>query len=318
MNRKTLLYFLITLSFFLASLSAASAAEKYPSREIQLVVGVPPGGTSGLVAQFLKESLEKQLGVPVIVEHKSGGGGAVGPNFLAQAKPDGYTLGNMDSSKIIILPAKIPSKIPFKVTDFDPLCKSHSSPGILICKGDAPWKTLQDLVADAKNRPGQLSFGATTNSISHIIMKGVLEAAGMDMLHIPTKGAGQTITRVLGGNLDTGVVAAAPVVGQIKAGTLRGLFLTDPVSPVPNTPTLQELGYPAPIITLHYGIYAPVGLPEDVRTVLVDALQKIHQDPVLKKKMDDLAVFLNYRPPQEFAKELQESYTKLVKYFKAP
>jgi len=318
MNRKNLFYFVIIVSLFGSSLPSALAAEKYPSREIQLYVAVRPGGTTGIVAQFLKESLEDNLGVPVIINYRSGGGGAVGPNILAKAKPDGYTLGNIDSAKMVLLPAKIPEKIPYKLTDFDPLAKSHTSPGILVCKADAPWKTLEDLAADAKKRPGQVTFGATTNSISHNIMKGVLKHAGIKMLHIPTKGAGQTITRVLGGNIEAGMVAAAPVVGQIKAGTLRGLFLTERVSPIPNTPTLKELGYPPPDFTLYFGFYAPLGLPEHVRQVLVEVLQKILQDPQLRKKMDDVAVFLDYVPSEKFTKAVKEDYARLVETFKKP
>ncbi|MFC1814374.1 Bug family tripartite tricarboxylate transporter substrate binding protein [Thermodesulfobacteriota bacterium] len=316
MAKKTLFYFLITFSLFIVSLSSALAAEKYPSREIQLYVAVRPGGTTGIIAQFLKDSLEKNLGVPIIINYRSGGGGAVGPNILAKAKPDGYTLGNIDSAKMVLLPAKMPAKIPYRTTDFDPLAKSHISPGILVCKADAPWKTLEDLVADAKKRPGQIAFGATTNSISHNIMKGILKHAGIDMLHIPTKGAGQTITRVLGGNIAAGMVAAAPVVGQIKAGALRGLFLTERVSPIPNTPTLKELGYPPPDFTLYFGFYAPVGLPKHVREVLVNAIQKTLQDPLLKKKMDDIAVFLDYLPSEDFTKAVREDYARLVKLYK--
>jgi tripartite-type tricarboxylate transporter receptor subunit TctC len=235
--------------------------------------------------------------------------------MLAKAKPDGYTIGCLDSAKYLLLPATIPD-VPFKYSDFDPLCKFFLSPQILFCKGDAPWKTLEDLVADAKKRPGQINYGATTNSISQFIMMGFLESAGIKMLHVPTKAAGETITRILGGNLDIGIVALTPVVGQLKAGELRGLFITTQrMSAFPQIPNLKELGYPI-VINLSYGFFAPLGMPKSVWETLTKALEKTLQDPSLKKKLEEVESVLEYLPSEAFAKEVKDDYERLIKFIK--
>jgi tripartite-type tricarboxylate transporter receptor subunit TctC len=315
MDKKKYFYFLVTFFLFFTFLSNTLAAEKYPSRELQMIIPVPPGGALSIVIQFMKENFEKNLGVPIILNYQAGGGGAIGPNMLAKSKPDGYTIGCLDSAKYLLLPATIPN-IPFKYSDFDPLCKFFLSPQILFCKGDAPWKTLEDLVADAKKRPGQINYGATTNSISQFIMMGFLESAGIKMLHVPTKAAGETITRILGGNLDIGIVALTPLVGQLKAGELRGLFITTQrMSAFPQIPNLKEMGYPI-VINLSYGFFAPLGMPQPVRETLTKALEKTLQDPSLKKKLEEVESVLEYLPPEAFAKEVKEDYERLTKFLK--
>lgn len=317
MKKRNLWYFICTFFFSLAIAPGAPAAEKYPAREIQLVLGTPPGGAMAIAIQLVKDNLEKNLGVPLVLNFKTGGGGATGPTFLAKTKADGYTIGCISSADMLLLPATMPN-VPFRYTDLDPLSKYFSNPNGVFCKGDAPWKTLEALVSDARKRPGQITYGATTNSLSHLLMEGFLKTAGITMLHVPTEAAGQTITRVLGGNLDVGIVALAPLVGQLKAQTLRALFLTTPerVSTFPTIPTLKENGYPPPILSLYMGFYAPLGMPKTVHEVLEKAFEKTFKDPALKKRLEEEALILDYAPADVFAKQLKEDSERIIKFLK--
>ena len=298
-------------------LSNALAAEKFPSREIQLVSANRPGGFVDIAIRFMSDNLSKELGVPVVVSNRAGAGGAVGTTYLIKSKPDGYTIGSISSADVVLLPATVPN-IPFKHSDLDPLCKYASSTSGIFCKADSPWKTLEDLVADGKKRPGQITYGATTHSVSHLQMESFMKAAGFSMMHVPLQAAGETITRVLGGNLDIGISSMAPLVGQLKAGTLRALFIIAPerVSAFPQIPTLKEKGYPNPVLTLYTGFFAPLGLPNPVRETLEKALEKVIKEPTLKKRLDDVSLALEYLPRKAFAKEIEEDTKQITEFAK--
>ena len=307
------------LSFFsvVILLSTALAAEKFPSREIQLVTANPPGGFVDIAVRLMSENLSKELGVPVVVSNRAGAGGAVGTTYLIKSKPDGYTIASISSADVVLLPATVPD-IPFKPTDMDPLCKYASSTSAIFCKADAPWKTLEDLVADGKKRSGQITYGATTHSVSHLQMESFLKEAGFAMMHVPLRAAGETITRVLGGNLDIGISSMAPLVGQLKAGTLRALFIIAPerTSAFPEIPTLKEKKYPNPVLTLYNGFYAPLGVPAPIRETLEKALEKVLKEPGLKKKLEDVSLALEYLPSKAFAKEIENDVKRVSEFVK--
>lgn len=315
MSKRTLSnFFIVSLCIIFSSI--APAAEKYPSKAIQLVMSNAPGGSMTIIIQLLKDTLEKNLGVPIVLNYQTGGSGAAGVAYLVKAKPDGYTIGSYTSREVITLPATVPG-IPYKYSDLDSLCKYASVPSLIFVKGDASWKTVEELVADAKKRPGQITYGATTNSISHMLMEDFLRAAGIKMLHVPTEGAGQTITRILGGNLDVGIVAVAPTVGQLKAGTLRGLFVSpERVAIFPKIPTLKEKGYNDPVLNLYNGFFAPLGMPKPILQTLEKALEKSIKDPAFKNKLEDEALVWEYVGHDAFAKEVQGDYQRVIKNMK--
>jgi tripartite-type tricarboxylate transporter receptor subunit TctC len=257
------------------------------------------------------------MGVPVIVSNRAGAGGAVGTTYLVKAKPDGYTIGCISTKDTVVSPATIPD-LPYKYSDLDPLIKYAEDYTIVFVKGDAPWKTVEDLVADAKKRPGQITYGATTKSVSHFLMEGFLRQAGISMLHIPLKNIGETVTRILGGNLDIGVGSITAPLAQIKAGNLRALFLvsSERAAILPQIPTLREKGYREPIVTLYTGFYAPLGLPKPIRNTLITALEKAVKDPALKKKFDEVGSVLVYSSGDALKKEIEEDYSVVLKIAK--
>lgn len=317
MSRRSV-FFAVTACLSSVVVSAPGwAADTYPSREIQLVSANAPGGFVDIAIRLMSDSLSKELGVPVVVSNRAGAGGAVGTTYLIKAKPDGYTIGSISSADVVLLPATVPN-IAFKHTDLDPLCKYASSTSVVFCKGDAPWKSLEDLVKDGKKRPDQITYGATTHSVSHLQIESLMSSAGFHMMHVPLQAAGQTITRILGGNLDVGIASLAPALGQIRAGALRPLFVIAPErsSALPQVPTLREKGYPDPALTLYTGFFAPKGLPGPVRETLEKALEKVLADPALKKKLEEVSLSLDYLPSKAFAEEIAEDYKRVADFVK--
>lgn len=317
MKKKNLFNFLITLLFFFSLFSMSLAAEKYPTREIQIVTINAPGGTIDLALRLMKDLLAKNLGVPVIVNNKPGAAGATGTNYVVQSKPDGYTIGCIASAHVVILPVTNPT-IPYKYSDLDPICKYAFDTGIAFCKADAPWKTLENLVEDAKRRPGQITYGATANSISSLSMETFLKAAGIKMLFVPLPGPQDTTIRILGGNLDMGFSGVSVLSDQLKTGSVRALFVTsrERVSSFPQIPTLKEKGYPDPVIDLYFGFFVPLGVPKSIKATLEKALENTLKDPALKKKLEEVPLSLDYLPFEAFAKELDEDYKLMNKLTK--
>lgn len=318
MHRKLLFRLLVSSLIIAVFFTSAYAAEKFPVREVQVVTTNPPGGVVDIAVRLMADNLGKNLGVPIVVNNRPGAGGALGTVYLVKSKPDGYTIGSISSKDAVLVPATIPD-VPYKYTDLEPLCKYVSSPTVVFCRTEAPWKTLEDMVADARKRPGKITYAATTHSVSHFIMEALQKATGIKMTHIPLQAAGQTITRVLGGNLDIGITGVAPVAGQLKAGALRPLFVVAPerLDSLPQTPTLQEKGYHEPVITLYTGFFAPRGLPKDVRATLEKALEKTIKVPALKKKLEEVGeLSLDYVAPAAFAKEIEADYKQITQLVK--
>ena len=266
----------------------------------------------------MQEGLEKHLGVKIVINNRPGAGGATGTQYLVKSKPDGYTFGVVASANTVLGPATIPS-LPYKYNDLDSLCRFVADAGIVFVRGEAPWKTVEDLVADAKRRPDQITYGATTNSVSHFLMQGFLSQAGITMNHVPLQAAAETTVRILGGNLDVGVISMNNITGQLRDGSLRGLFLATPerVPAFPEIPTLREKGYKDPILTLYFGFFAPLGLPKAIRQTLVKGLEKTVKDPAIQKKVSARGATLQYAPGDVLAKEIAEDYQQIVKIVKA-
>jgi tripartite-type tricarboxylate transporter receptor subunit TctC len=316
MKRMFLACLVISLTLF-SSLPSAPAADKFPSREIQIVTSSAPGGFVDITLRLMTPSLPNSIGVPVVVSNRPGAAGAAGTSYLVNAKPNGYTIGCISSKDTVITPATIPN-LPFSYTDLDPLVRFASDYTIIFCKSDAPWRSLEDLVADAKQRPGKITYGATTNSVSHFLMEGFFRQAGISLMHVPLKNAGETTVRILGGNLDIGVSSMTPTASQLKAGNLRALFLaaSERAPLFPQIPTLKEKGYREPVISLYTGFYAPLGLPRSIRSYLVAALEKAIKEPSLKKKVDGVGAVVDYSSGDALRKELAMDHDLVVKIFK--
>jgi tripartite-type tricarboxylate transporter receptor subunit TctC len=261
----------------------AGAQEAYPSKPITLVVPFPPGGVADIVARPAADALGRVLGAPVVIENKAGAGGGIGMAYVAKAKPDGYTL-LLALSSISILPEadKIIGRPPmYQLDQLVPIARLTADPTVLAVRADSRWKTLQEFVADARNRPGAISYGSSGNyGTMHVPMEMFASDAGIKLLHVPYTGAGPAVVGLLGGSIDAVASGPSTVIQHVKAGTVRVLasWGDHRLASLPDVPTLSESGFNA-VFFQWSGLFAPAGTPAPVLAKLRDAARITASDP---------------------------------------
>jgi tripartite-type tricarboxylate transporter receptor subunit TctC len=295
------------LTFMLALLVAGPvlAQEPFPSRPITMVNPFPPGGQVDLTARPLVGALERVLKQPVVLANKSGAAGAVGMHSVATAKPDGYTI-VMTVPAITTLPEvdKLFGRTPnFTRADFAPIARINADPTILVVNADLPYKSLAELLADAKKRPNEIVYSSSgPYGASHVPTEMLLHAAGgLKMRHLPTTGGGPATTAVLGNHAAFWMSTTGPAAPHVKSGKLRALAVSSASRHVhyPDVPTLKELGYDVEYY-LWCGLFAPKSTPPAVMTALRDAVRKGVQDAEFKAAMDKIQVPIAYQDADEF------------------
>jgi len=309
----------------LAVVPGAAAQEPYPSRPITVVAPFPPGGVADLTARPVAAAMEKVLKSPVGVVNKTGAAGAVGMQFVATSKPDGYTL-LLALSSISIIPEadKLFGRPPaFTVDQFAPIALISADPTILVVPADKPWKTAKDFIEDAKKRPGQISFSSSgVYGTLHMAMELLSHAAGVKLRHVPYGGAGPALTAILGGHVDALASGPAVVLPHIKSGKLRALagWGDKRVAALPEVPTFRELGYADAEFYIWAGLFAPKGTPEPVLAKLRDTLRAAVAEPEFKSAMNKLETPIAFKQGAEFqkffdadAKRLAEGVRKVGK-----
>jgi tripartite-type tricarboxylate transporter receptor subunit TctC len=264
-----------------AAFAPLHAYAAYPEQIIKLVVGFPPGGGGDTYGRALAAALAKVLGKTVIVDNRAGAGGTIAGSMVARAKPDGYTLLLVLSGSFSAAPA-VKSDLPYKVPeDFIPIAKLVDSPYGLVVRGDSPYTSIQDYLQQAKQ--GKMTFASVgAGGASHIVMEIIKQQAGVDVLHVPYKGAANAMNDLLGGMVDSFINPYVPLMPQIKSGKLRMLAVTGNKRPpgLPNVPTFKEVGLDVDL-TLWYGLVAPAGTPADVIAKLTSATKEALKDPEL-------------------------------------
>ena len=295
------------LTFMLALLVAGPvlAQEPFPSRPITMVNPFPPGGQVDLTARPLVGALERVLKQPVVLANKSGAAGAVGMHSVATSKPDGYTI-VMTVPAITTLPEvdKLFGRTPnFTRADFAPIARINADPTILVVNADLPYKSLAELLADAKKRPNEIVYSSSgPYGASHVPTEMLLHAAGgLKMRHLPTTGGGPATTAVLGNHAAFWMSTTGPAAPHVKSGKLRALAVSSASRHVhyPDVPTLKELGYDVEYY-LWCGLFAPKSTPPAVMTALRDAVRKGVQDAEFKAAMDKIQVPIAYQDADEF------------------
>ena len=286
---------------------AAFAQEPFPSRPITLVAPFPPGGVADLTARPVAAALERTLKNPVGVVNKTGAAGAVGMQFVATSKPDGYTL-LLALSSISIIPEadKLFGRPPaFTVDQFAPIALISADPTILVVRTESPWKTAKEFIEDAGKRPGQISYSSSgIYGTLHMAMELLSHAAGIKLRHVPHAGAAPALTALLGGHVDALASGPAVVLPHIKSGKLRPLagWGESRVAALPDVPTFKELGYPGAEFYIWAGVFAPKGTPEPVLGRLRDGLRAAVADPEFKSAMDKIETPIAFKQGDDFAR----------------
>jgi tripartite-type tricarboxylate transporter receptor subunit TctC len=247
------------------SLASAQAPAFTPNRPIQLLVTFPPGGATDLLARAVAQSMGSELGQPITVVNRDGGAGSVGATALAQARPDGYTLGFTTSTSVGLQPHLNPS-LPYRLTSFTPVCQTFELIFALAVAPESPYQSAGDLAAAARARPGALSFGVNgTGSAAHLAMAEFVRAAKVQMLHVPYRGDAPVVPALRSGDIVAGSLAAS--LAEAQGLRLLGIFSNELFPYLPNVPTLPSQGFAATQSVIG-GVLAPAGLEPQVLATL--------------------------------------------------
>ena len=286
---------------------AALAQEQYPSRPVTIVAPFPPGGIVDLTGRPLAAALERIFKQPVVLTNKPGAAGAVGRQQVAISKPDGYTLlADLVSISMVPVVDTLFGRTPtYQLDQFVGVARLTNDLPLLVVNTQNPWKTVQELVADLKKRPGELTFTSSgPYGASHVPMEWFLQVAGgLKMRHLPTTGGGPATTATLGNHAQMWMSPTGISAPHIKSGKLRALVtLSGSRHPrFPDVPTAKELGYD---IEFYYwtGLFAPKNTPPAVLKVLGDAVAKAVQDPEFKSVIEKAETEVAYLGAEEFKK----------------
>lgn len=295
----------------LTSTFAGTAVAAYPEQPVRLIVPFAPGGTTDIVARLLAERLGTELGQVIVVENKAGAGGSIGTSQLAQAKPDGYTLGIATVSTHGINPV-VYKNLPFDARkDFTPITNIAAVPNVMVLnpkKVDA--SNMAEFVEKAKAEPGKYAYASAGNgSVSHMMGELFKMASGTDLLHVPYRGVGPAMTDTLAGQVDVLFDNLPSSIPHIKEGTLVALAVASPErSPaVPDVPTFEEVGLKEVNDPSWFGLIAPAGLPADVRDTLHKAAVKALSGDDIKDRLAQLGAVPVADTPEEFQKTILET-----------
>ncbi|NJD88697.1 MAG: tripartite tricarboxylate transporter substrate binding protein [Betaproteobacteria bacterium] len=262
---------------------AAFAQADYPARTVTMIVPFPPGGVADITARPVAEAMGRHLKQTVIVENKAGAGGGVGMQYVARARPDGYTV-LLALSSISIIPEadKILGRAPmYQLNQLVPIARFTADPTVLAVRADSPWKSAKEMLEAAQKGPGSIPYGSSGNyGTMHVPMEMLTASAGVKMLHVPFTGAGPAVVALLGGNVDALSTGPSSIMGHLKGGKVRVLasWGESRHPALPDVPTLKELGYDAQF-SQWTGLFVPAGTPEPVIAKLREAAKAAASDP---------------------------------------
>ena len=297
----------------LAATSAAASAQAYPHKTIRMIVPFPAGGPTDIIARTVGQKLTDSMGQAVVIDNRGGSGGNIGADIVAKAAPDGYTL-LMAIVSFAINPS-LYSKLSFDpVKDFAPIARTGAATIIFVASPSVGAKTIKDMIALAKAKPKQYNFGSPGSGTPHHLAGELLNTtAGIELTHIPYKGAAPAIADLLGGQVNTAFVSLPAALPHVKAGKLVGLGITSPgrSAVAPDLPTFAEAGLGGYAIENWYGALAPAGTPKDVINKLNTEIVKALQLPDVKERLISQGFETRTSTPDEFAAYLK---TEIVKW----
>jgi len=313
MSKRAGFLFAVAVLTFVAALPLCAA--DFPEKEVSIIIPWAPGGATDLIFRAVGAASQQNLGQAMVIVNRAGGGGAVGYTEGAQAKPDGYTL-TAAVTPLTILPHQV--KTAFTYKDFEPVINVVSDPSMFLVRADAPWKTLQEFLDQARKNPGMISVGNSgAGGGVHLVALAFEKAAGVKFNHIPFSGGGPSVTALLGGHINAVSVSPPEGINHVLAGKLRisALFSEKRFEMFPDVPTVTEQGLNF-TMGMWRGLAAPKGTPPAVIQKLHDAFKKGMEDPGFQKAAKDMAVNLEYLPPAAFGEWMakdHEAFGKLVK-----
>jgi tripartite-type tricarboxylate transporter receptor subunit TctC len=289
----------------------ASSAAEYPTKTVQVVNPFPPGAVTDIIARLVNDKLSATLGQPVVVVNKTGGGGAVGIKAVKDAPADGYTV--LIAPPPIVLIPLARKGIGFEVGDFTPLNLVGRTPAVMVVKADSPWKTMEDFIAEAKRKPGQLTFGTPGSGTSgHFAMELFKKETGIDLIHVPLGGEAPVATGVMGGNIHTSIIGLGTVRPHIEAGGLRALVTATQkrVKELSTVPTTFEKGLPTVEASPWFIFFVRNNTPPAVSGKLAKAISDSLNDRDIIARIEKAGVSVENIGPDEAKKFLAQEHKR--------
>ncbi len=303
----------------IASLAAgASLAQEYPSRPVRMVVPFSPGGSTDVLARIVGQKLTERSGQPVIIENRAGAGGNIGAEQVARSAPDGYTLllGGVPHA----ISASLYSKLPYDMArDLAAIAEVASFPSAIVLHPSLPANSVKELIALARARPGQLSFGSAGNgSPNHLSLELFQTMAGVRMVHVPYKGSGQLVGDLLAGQVQLASMGLPVAVPHVQSGKLRAIAVTGAArsSLLPEVPTVSEAALPGFEVTSWYGVFAPAGLPADIVAKLNSEIGSAVTAAEVKERLAALGAEPSVKSPDQFGRYVRQEIAKWAKVVK--
>jgi len=277
-----------TLLFAILSIAFPAAAQQYPVRPIRMIIGFPPGGGTDIVGRIVGQRLSEVLGQQILPDNRGGASGQIAAELTAKAPPDGYTVMMAHIAAISILPSLYP-KMPYDAArDFAPITLVAIGPNLLVVHPSVPVKSVKELVAFAKARPGQLHYASPgAGTVQHLAAELFKLQARVDMLHVPYKGSGQSIVDLIAGHVQLNFDSVPPVLPHVRSGRLRALAVTSEkrFSILPDIPTVTEGGVPGFDMSTWWGLVAPAAVSKDIVARLQAETVKVLREPGVKEKI---------------------------------
>ena len=280
--------------------------DKYPSRPVTFVAPFPPGGSIELIGRPLAASLEKALKQPVLFTNRVGAAGAVGTSYVASSEPDGYRI-LFNISSIVVVPEadKIFDRKPaYTMDQLLPVARVNADANVLLVRAESPWKSLRELIDDAKRKPGQLSYSSSgVYGSTHVPAEMFTQAAGIPMRHVPFAGGGPATNALLGGHVDIHIQNVPGSMAHIRSGKLRPLAVTSArrADALPDVPTMKELGVDVDYGVWH-GVFVAAKTPPEVVKVIREAVRVAVADPDFTGALQKISATVAYLDLPEFQK----------------
>jgi tripartite-type tricarboxylate transporter receptor subunit TctC len=304
----------------LLALAVPAFAQDFPTKPIKLIVPFPPGGPNDIIARVVGAKMSELLGQPVVIDNRGGAGGVLGTDAVAKAEPDGYTIA-ITSAGALAISKSLQEKLPYDtLKDLKPITLVAKVPELLVVANNVPAKTMPELLALAKAKPGQLNFASTgPGSMPHLAGELFRTSAGIDIVHVPYKGAAPAVNDIVGQQVQMVFLDIPVLLPQVQAGKVRPIAIgsRERVPSLPNVPTTAEVGLPQIEAENWYGMVAPAATPAAVIAKLHRATAEALKSPEVKDKLQAQGAILVGNSPEEFADYIRSEIDKWGKVAKA-